>query len=102
MDRFDPRAASEAGCDLRRLLWVRGPAVSLPATREMLAPYVAIEYADPAALAEEADVCLVAGTSAVVQPAASLPLMARRAGGRGPRPSPPSSGSTATSVPSSP
>jgi NAD-dependent deacetylase len=34
------------------------------------------------ALAEEADVCLVAGTSAVVQPAASLPLIARRRGGR--------------------
>jgi NAD-dependent deacetylase len=34
------------------------------------------------ALAEEADVCLVAGTSAVVQPAASLPLITRRAGGR--------------------
>jgi NAD-dependent deacetylase len=34
------------------------------------------------ALAEEADVCLVAGTSALVQPAASLPLIARQAGGR--------------------
>jgi NAD-dependent deacetylase len=34
------------------------------------------------ALAEQADVCLVAGTSALVQPAASLPLIARQVGGR--------------------
>jgi NAD-dependent deacetylase len=34
------------------------------------------------ALAEEADVCLVAGTSGVVHPAASLPVVTRRAGGR--------------------
>jgi len=32
--------------------------------------------------AERAQVCLVVGTSAVVQPAASLPLLARRAGAR--------------------
>jgi len=31
--------------------------------------------------AESADVCLVVGTSAVVQPAASLPLLTRQAGG---------------------
>jgi NAD-dependent deacetylase len=46
------------------------------------------ESLDPAvlerafALAEAADVCLVAGTSAVVHPAASLPVMTTRAGGR--------------------
>jgi NAD-dependent deacetylase len=34
------------------------------------------------ALAEAADVCLVAGTSAVVHPAASLPVTTARAGGR--------------------
>ena len=34
------------------------------------------------AAAERAQVFLVVGTSAVVQPAASLPLLARRAGGR--------------------
>ncbi len=32
MDRFDPRAACEAGCDLERVLWVRGPSVTTPAT----------------------------------------------------------------------
>ena len=31
--------------------------------------------------AESAEVCLVVGTSAVVHPAASLPLLTRRAGG---------------------
>jgi recombination protein RecA len=32
MDRFDPRAAREAGCDLERVLWVRGPSLTTPVT----------------------------------------------------------------------
>lgn len=38
--------------------------------------------AEAAAAAEAADVCLVVGTSAVVQPAASLALLTKRRGGR--------------------
>ena len=34
------------------------------------------------AIAETADICLVAGTSAIVHPAAALPLATLRAGGR--------------------
>ena len=34
-DRFDPWAAAEAGCDLDRLLWVRGPGLTPPATPPM-------------------------------------------------------------------
>ncbi len=36
LDRFDPRAAAEAGCDLARVLWVRGPAVAAGASAGLL------------------------------------------------------------------
>ncbi len=33
VDRFDPRAAAEAGLDLDRVLWVRGPALTVELSR---------------------------------------------------------------------
>jgi hypothetical protein len=36
MDQFDPRAADRAGCDLERVLWVRGPGVTASATPQVL------------------------------------------------------------------
>ncbi len=33
MDRFDPAVASAFGCDLDRVLWVRGPSVTVPDAR---------------------------------------------------------------------
>jgi len=36
LDRFDPRAAAEAGCDLARVLWVRGPGVTAGASAVLL------------------------------------------------------------------
>jgi hypothetical protein len=36
MDQFDPRAADRAGCDLDRVLWVRGPGVTRSATPQVL------------------------------------------------------------------
>jgi len=36
MDQFDPRSAAEAGCDLDRMLWIRGPSVTPTATAPVL------------------------------------------------------------------
>src|SRR5215467_10878762 len=33
VDRFDPRAAADAGVDLTRVLWVRGPALAVELSR---------------------------------------------------------------------
>jgi len=36
MDQLDPRLAAGAGCDLERVLWVRGPSLTVAATRPLL------------------------------------------------------------------
>jgi len=36
VDRFDPASAAAAGCDLARVLWVRGPAITVESARPAL------------------------------------------------------------------
>jgi hypothetical protein len=36
VDRFDPASAAAAGCDLHRVLWVRGPAITVESARPAL------------------------------------------------------------------